>query len=163
MAEEMDPCGHEFGCFGLNPERHYSDLDEAAEDIEDCLGESIDSFYDGLTGECSEQMHKLYRLLKARGITLYNGIPEGWFFFDVGNAHYEVTDSEKGLRIVCTKGYDCDGDARLNGLVTAMLMLGSCLAGMAIMYECQIGEVGIAALMTVAMVVASVIVMEAVK
>lgn len=152
MAEELDPCGHEFGCFGLNPERHYSDLDEAADDIEDCLGENIDSFYDELTRECGEQMYKIYLLLKAKDFTLY-----------VGNLLYEVTNSEKGLRIVCTKRDDCDGGARLNGLETAMLMLGSCLAGMAIMYECQIGEAGIAALMMVAMGVASVIVKEAVK
>jgi hypothetical protein len=51
-------------------------------------------------------MYKLYQLLKAKGITLYNGFPDGWFFFDVNGVRYEVTDSENGLRMVWTKRYD---------------------------------------------------------
>lgn len=66
----------------------------------------MNEFYNGPYGECSEQMYKLYQLLKAKGITLYNGFPNGWFFFDVGHVHYEVADSEDGLRMVWTKRYD---------------------------------------------------------
>lgn len=66
----------------------------------------MNSFYNGPHGECSEQMYKLWQLLKAKGITLYNGFPKGWFFFDVGHVRYEVTDGEKGLRMVWTKRYD---------------------------------------------------------
>ena len=62
--------------------------------------------YNGPHGECSEQMYKLWQLLKAKGITLYNGFPNGWFFFDVGHVRYDVTDSDKGLRMVWTKKYD---------------------------------------------------------
>lgn len=62
--------------------------------------------YNGPRGECSEQMYKLYQLLKAKGITMYNGFLKGWFFFEVNGVRYEVTDSEMGLRMVWTKRYD---------------------------------------------------------
>lgn len=66
----------------------------------------MNSFYNGPHGECSEQMYKLWQLLKAKGITMYNGFPNGWFFFEVNGVRYEVTDSEMGLRMVWTKRYD---------------------------------------------------------
>lgn len=66
----------------------------------------MNGFYNGPHGECNEQMYKLYQLLKAKGITMYNGFPDGWFFFDVNGVRYEVTDSEMGLRMVWTKRYD---------------------------------------------------------
>lgn len=66
----------------------------------------MNGFYNGPHGECSEQMYKLWQLLKAKGITMYNGFPNGWFFFDVNGVRYEVTDSEMGLRMVWTKSYD---------------------------------------------------------
>lgn len=66
----------------------------------------MNSFYNGPHGECSEQMYKLWQLLKAKGITMYNGFPNGWFFFDANGVRYEVTDSEMGLRMVWTKRYD---------------------------------------------------------
>jgi len=59
----------------------------------------------GPHGECSEQMYKLYQLLKARGITLYNHFLEGWFFFDYEGIRYEVKDGKDGLRMVWTKNY----------------------------------------------------------
>lgn len=62
--------------------------------------------YNGPHGECSEQMYKLWQLLKAKGITMYNEFPNGWFFFEVNGVRYEVTDSEMGLRMVWTKRYD---------------------------------------------------------
>lgn len=66
----------------------------------------MNGFYNGPHGECSEQMYKLWQLLKAKGITMYNGFPNGWFFFEVNGVRYEVTDSEMGLRMVWTKRYD---------------------------------------------------------
>ena len=66
----------------------------------------MNGFYNGPHGECSEQMYKLWQLLKAKGITMYNGFPNGWFFFDVNGVRYEVTDSERGLRMVWTKRHD---------------------------------------------------------
>ena len=42
----------------------------------------MNDFYNGPHGECSEQMYKLWQLLNAKGITLYNGfLPKGAFFF----------------------------------------------------------------------------------
>ena len=57
----------------------------------------MSGFYNGPHGECSEQMYKLYQLLKAKGITLYNGfLPEGSFFFAIGNDRYTVWDEPDG-------------------------------------------------------------------
>ncbi len=67
--------------------------------------------YNGPRGECSEQMYKLYQLLKAKGITLYNGfLPKGSFFFEMGNDRYTVWDEPdgKGLHMVWTKRYERD-------------------------------------------------------
>lgn len=72
------------------------------------VGGRMNGVYDGPYGECSEQMYKLWQLLKAKGITLYNGFPDGWFFFDVNHVRYEVTDCDGCLRMVWTKRYDRD-------------------------------------------------------
>lgn len=71
----------------------------------------MSGFYNGPHGECSEQMYKLYQLLKAKGITLYNGfLPEGSFFFAIGNDRYTVWDEPdgNGLHMVWTVRYERD-------------------------------------------------------
>jgi hypothetical protein len=56
-------------------------------------------------------MYKLYQLLKAKGITLYNGfLPKDSFFFEIGDDRYTVWDEPdgKGLHMVWTKRHECD-------------------------------------------------------
>lgn len=69
--------------------------------------------HEGPHGECSEQMYKLWQLLDASGITLYNGfLPQGSFFFEIGDVRYTVWDEEDGNGLHMVYSIRCERDHR---------------------------------------------------